>query len=333
MKHRFNIAWSLPILISAAAWHSPWAAWSALLLFQLALVGLERLPALGKSPEAESASRRHAVVLWLHVPLQAAMLAVGVLVAVRHPDNLLAVVALGIGVGGVTGGQGITMAHELGHSRRKIDVALAWGLMVSVLYAHFMVEHYRGHHVLAATDEDPASARLGQTLWNFLPRTLFGSWRSAWRLEAARVRSLRQGWARSALLRAMLLQGILLLAVTWVGGAPALLFWLVQAAYAIFLLETTNYIEHYGLHRRRGEPFAVQHAWNADHLVTNCFIVNLQRHSDHHMKAWKPYPELQALPGPQLPTGYAGCLFLALLPPIWNRVMGPRAHAWRAAQY
>lgn len=331
MNHRFNLAWLLPLLISAAAWYSPWAAWAALLLFQLTLVGLERLPAIGNSPAAVPATRRHHLVLWMHVPLQAAMLAVGVLVAVRHPDNLLAVVALGIGVGGVTGGQGITMAHELGHSRRKIDIALAWGLMISVLYAHFMVEHYRGHHVRAATDEDPASARLGQTLWNFLPRTLAGSWRSAWRLEAARLRALRQGWARSALLRAMLLQGLLLLAVVAFGGVPALVFWLVQAGYAIFLLETTNYIEHYGLQRRRGEPFAMQHAWNADHLITNCFIVNLQRHSDHHMKAWKPYPELEALPGPQLPTGYAGCLFLALLPPVWSRVMDPRARAWPAA--
>lgn len=330
MKHRFNLAWLLPLLIGAAAWYSPWAAWSALLVFQLTLVGLERLPALGSSPAAVPATRRHHFVLWVHVALQAALLAVGVLVAVRHADNLLAVVALGIAVGGVTGGQGITMAHELGHSRRKIDIALAWGLMGSVLYAHFMVEHYRGHHVRAATDEDPASARLGQTLWNFLPRTLLGSWGSAWRLEVARVRLLRRGWARSALLHAVLLQGLLLLAVIVIGGTPALLFWLVQAGYAIFLLETTNYIEHYGLRRRRGEPFAMQHAWNADHLLTNCFLVNLQRHSDHHMKAWKPYPELQALAGPQLPTGYAGCLFLALLPPAWNRVMDPRARTWRA---
>ena len=115
-------------------------------------------------------------------------------------------------------------------------------------------------------------------------------------------------------------------------GAGALLFWLVQAAYAVFLLEAINYIEHYGLERSAGadgrpEPFAMQHAWNADHALTNCFIANLQRHSDHHMHAWKPYATLEALPGPQLPTGYAGCLFLASVPRLWFRAMQPRLAA------
>jgi alkane 1-monooxygenase len=114
-------------------------------------------------------------------------------------------------------------------------------------------------------------------------------------------------------------------------GAPALLFWIVQAAYAVFLLEAINYIEHYALVRRdaggRPEPFGAQHAWNADHALTNCFIANLPRHSDHHLHAWKPYVTLEALPGPQLPTGYAGCLFLASVPRLWFGVMHRRLAA------
>ena len=111
-----------------------------------------------------------------------------------------------------------------------------------------------------------------------------------------------------------------------------LAFWLLQSAFAVWLLETVNYIEHYGLQRRTGadgrpEPFGVQHAWNADHVVSNSVLANLQRHSDHHMHAGKRYPELQALPGPQLPTGYAGCLLLAAIPPWWFRVMEPRLRA------
>ena len=108
----------------------------------------------------------------------------------------------------------------------------------------------------------------------------------------------------------------------------------MQSAHAVFLLETVNYIEHYGLVRRhqaqRYEPFGVAHAWNADHLLTNCVLANLQRHSDHHLHAWKPYAELEALPGPQLPTGYAGCLFLASVPPLWFTVMHPRLDALAA---
>jgi alkane 1-monooxygenase len=238
-------------------------------------------------------------------------------------------------VGGVTGSQGITFAHELGHSKSRLDRALGWLLMGSVLYAHFMVEHYRGHHPRAATQDDPATARRGESLWRFLPRTLAGSLASAWRLEAQQLARLRRGWPRSPLLWATVAQAALLAALAAWGGSAALLFWLVQAAYAVFLLEAINYVEHYGLERRRvdgrPEPFGVQHAWNADHALTNCFIANLQRHSDHHMHAWKPYQALQALPGPRLPTGYAGCLFLASVPPLWFRLMHRRLAALPAA--
>jgi alkane 1-monooxygenase len=194
-----------------------------------------------------------------------------------------------------------------------------------------MVEHYRGHHPRAATFDDPASARRGESLWRFLPRTLAGSWASAWALEAQQLHQLRRGWARSPLLWATALQAAwLALVAAWLGPL-ALLFWLLQSAYAVFLLEAINYIEHYGLERRvqggKREPFGVQHAWNADHAITNALIANLQRHSDHHMHAWKPYAELEALPGPQLPTGYAGCLFLASVPWLWFRAMHPRLAA------
>jgi alkane 1-monooxygenase len=244
----------------------------------------------------------------------------------------LAVVAVGFAVGGITGSQGITFAHELGHSKRRSDRALAWALMTSVCYAHFMVEHYRGHHPRAATRVDPASARRGESLWRFLPRTLGGSLASAWALEARQNEQLKRGWLRSPLAVATAVQGVWLLVLGLAFGPKALLFWLVQSAYAVFLLEAVNYIEHYGLERQatasgRAEPFGLHHAWNADHVLTNSILANLQRHSDHHMHAWKPYAELQPLPGPQLPTGYAGCLFIASVPRWWFALMEPRLKA------
>ncbi|MBX3637622.1 MAG: alkane 1-monooxygenase, partial [Rubrivivax sp.] len=290
------------------------------------------LPALAHSPPAAPQTAWHRTCLRLHVPLQAALLALGLAIAAGggHPAWMVALLALG--VGGVTGSQGITFAHELGHSRSRFDRALGWGLMVSVNYAHFMVEHYRGHHVRVATEADPASARRGESLWRFLPRTLAGSWTSAWALETRRLQQLRRGWGRSPLAWAMVVQGSLLIGIAWALGPLALLFWVLQSAYAVFLLEAINYIEHYGLQRRvlpggRVEPFGAQHAWNADHLLTNSVIANLQRHSDHHLHAWKPYAELSPLAGPQLPTGYAGCLFLASVPRWWFRVMHPRLDA------
>ena len=323
----FACAWLLPVAVGSAAMASPWAAWGVMLAVQLGLALAERHPGwqrTGSPVAAPSAGFR--AVLHGHVLLQAALLALGVVLAQRA-ESLWAVVALGLGVGGVTGSQGITFAHELGHRRSRLDRVLAWALMASVLYAHFMVEHYRGHHPRAATDADPASARAGESLWRFLPRTLSGSLASAWRLEAARLRQHRRGWGASPLLWVSVAQVAGLAALGTAFGWPALLFWAVQSAYAVFLLEAINYIEHYGLRRAPGERFGMGHAWNADHAPTNAIIANLQRHSDHHLHAWKPYETLAPLPGPQLPTGYAGCLFLASVPPLWFRVMHPRLRA------
>lgn len=326
---RFVIAWGFPLAILAALvlGHSGWLALGALAAIQLLLALVEWLP-FGHVAFAPSRPVLfHRLVLRLHVPLQFTLLAAGVWIAVSPGGSALGVVAAGLAVGGVSGAQGITFAHELGHSRSRLDRLLAWLLMSSVLYAHFMVEHYRGHHVNAATPLDPASARFGESLWRFLPRTLAGSLASAWRLERARIASHRSPWWRSPLLWATAGQFAFVGGLWAAFGPRAAGFWLVQAAYAVFQLEAINYIEHYGLRREPGEKFGLQHAWNADHALTNSLIANLQRHADHHMKAWKPYPALEALDGPQLPTGYVGCLLLAYCPPLWFKVMHARLPA------
>jgi alkane 1-monooxygenase len=330
-RHRFALAWALPLMVGAAMLVSPLAAWATMFGIQVTLALAETVPAWRHSPAAAAPTAVQRFVLRAHVPLQAALLALGLWTVVTQSPGWTGVLLLALAAGGISGSQGITFAHELGHSRSRSDRVLAWLLMASVNYAHFMVEHYRGHHPRAATWGDPASARRGESLWRFLPRTLTGSWRSAWTLEAAQRRALRRGWGGSPLLWATLIQAACLATLVLVWGPKALAFWLLQSAYAVFLLETVNYIEHYGLqrteHGRRREPFGLQHAWNADHLITNSVIANLQRHSDHHMNAWKPFTALEPLPGPQLPTGYAGCLFLASVPPLWFRVMHRRLDA------
>jgi alkane 1-monooxygenase len=328
---RFTLAWALTLLVAAAAWVSPVAAWATMAGVQLLLALAERVPALQHSPAAAPQTTWHRACIRMHVPLQAGLLALALWLVATRDASVGAALLLGLAVGGITGSQGITFAHELGHSRSRLDRFLGWLLMACVNYAHFMVEHYRGHHPRAATLDDPASARRGESLWRFLPRTLIGSLRSAWRLEAQQLRQLRRGWQRSPLLWASAAQGLWLVTLlVWLGPLAAL-FWLMQSLYAVFLLETVNYIEHYGLQRKtagaRPEPFGVMHAWNADHLLTNSLLANLQRHSDHHMHAWKPYAELEPLPGPQLPTGYAGCLFLATVPPLWFAAMHRRLDA------
>ncbi|MEJ6023183.1 alkane 1-monooxygenase [Ramlibacter sp. PS4R-6] len=279
-------------------------------------------PGAHRSPPAGGSVGFLRWTLRLYVPVQVALLAVGIWVTARAEWAI--VVGVAYGAGFLTGAQGITFAHELGHSRNKVDRFLGWVLMTCVNYPQFMVEHYRGHHVKAATHDDPASARLGESLWRFLPRTVVGSTIHAWQLEAKRLVEMKRGWISSPLLWATAVNVAFLAGIVALAEWKVLFFWLFQSAFAVWLLETVNYIEHYGLSRAPREPFGVQHAWNADHVVSNSLLANLQRHSDHHVNAWKPAAQLEALPGPQLPTGYAGCLLLAAVPPLWFRVMHPR---------
>lgn len=338
--HASRLRWSdlrflLGILLPALTLHSvlvrPHLAGLVAVLVLFLLAGLEAaLPALARSPGplAEGGSLRW--VLRLFVPFELALLVAGAFVVVQA--DWATVLSVAVAVGFVTGGQGITFAHELGHSRHRADRALAWLLMTVAGYPQFMVEHFRGHHVHAATWDDPASARPGESFWAFLPRTLAGSLCSAWQLEGRQLERLQRGWWRSPLLWATLAILGWVLALAALGAWKLLAFWVVQSAVAIWLLEAVNYVEHYGLQRRlqpdgRPEPFGVAHAWNADHLITNSLLANLQRHSDHHVHAWKPFAQLEALPGPQLPTGYAGCILLATVPPLWFAVMEPRRAA------
>jgi alkane 1-monooxygenase len=165
---RFALAWLFPISVGVAAFNSPWWGYAVGTAIQIGMALVELLPSGRSSPPAAKWSPWFAWCVRLHVPLQAVLLGIGVWMAQQQAATglgLLAVVALGIGVGSVTGGQGITFAHELGHSKSKLDRTLGWCLMASVNYGHFMIEHFRGHHPRAATHADPASARRGETLW------------------------------------------------------------------------------------------------------------------------------------------------------------------------
>jgi alkane 1-monooxygenase len=312
----------------AVAW---WAAGSWIFI----AVADSQWPGAQRSPQPVGAQPQLQWLLRLFVPLQLVLLLAGLRAAAN--SDWLVVAGLAFGVGFVTGGQGITFAHELGHSRNRFDRALAWGLMASVNYSHFMVEHYRGHHPRAATRDDPATARRGEGLWRFLPRTLAGSFVNAWRLEALQLRRMRRGWLASPLAWCWGLNLLLLVVLAASGATRMLAFWVGQSVMAIWLLETVNYVEHYGLERHvaadgRREAFGIQHAWNADHAISNSLLANLQRHSDHHMHPWSPFPELQALPGPQSPACYAGCLLLAAVPPLWFALMEPRLESAVAVQ-
>jgi alkane 1-monooxygenase len=233
---------------------------------------------------------------------------------------------------GALGGVAINTAHELGHKKDALERWLSKIALAQSCYGHFYVEHNRGHHARVATPEDPASARFGETFWEFLPRSVFGSLHSAWRLEAQRMR--RRGkspWhLGNEVLNAWLMSVVLWGVLIAVFGPALIPFVIIQAVYGVSLLEAVNYLEHYGLVRqktatRRYERCAPEHSWNSDHLVTNLLLFHLQRHSDHHANPTRRYQALRRIDrAPNLPSGYASMITLAYFPPLWRRVMDHR---------
>ena len=268
------------------------------------------------------------------IPIQYAAL---VFACTRWAGGQLSVIEdLGLAVTvAMVGGIAINTAHELGHKRPRHEKWLAKIALAQSAYGHFFIEHNRGHHVRVATPEDPASSRLGESFWEFLPRTVWGSLSSAAHLERQRLgrvgtrffspqNDILNAWAMS-----LLLFGGLIAIFGW-RVAP----WLaVQAVIAFSLLEVVNYLEHYGLLRQRLEDGRYErcrpeHSWNSDNIASNVFLYHLQRHSDHHAHPTRRFQALRHFDQlPELPSGYASMILLAYATPLWFRVMDPRVLA------
>ena len=236
---------------------------------------------------------------------------------------------------GMLSGISINTAHELGHKRTWLEGWLAKIALAPVAYGHFYVEHNRGHHSKVATPEDPASARMGESFWTFLWRTMGGSAKSAVRVETARLKRKGRGfWTwRNELLQSWGMSVVFFVGLTALFGWKVLPFLIVQAFIGASLLESVNYCEHYGLLRKkrdngRYERCRPEHSWNNDHIVTNIFLFHLQRHSDHHAHPTRRYQSLRHFDeAPELPTGYAGMIVLSYFPPLWRKVMDKRVVA------
>ena len=277
-------------------------------------------------------------ITWLWVPVQYAMVVWAVSVAASAQLSPLEWIGLAVSTGTIAGTVGITFAHELVHRPGKFERALGEIVLAATSYAHFAIEHVYGHHRHVGTPRDPATARFGESLYRFLPRCVFGSLASASRFEIERLAKRGRGplHPSNRMLRYAATQLAIYAALFWIAGPLGALFFFVQAVVAFSLLETINYIEHYGLERQemdsgRFERIAPWHSWNSSHRVSNWLLINLARHSDHHLTAAKRYQMLEHVDAaPQLPAGYGAMFVAALLPPLWHRVMDPRVVDWRA---
>lgn len=240
---------------------------------------------------------------------------------------------------GVVGGIiAINVGHELIHKPTRLE-QLTGGLLLSLVsYAGFKVEHIYGHHVNVSTPLDASSAKFNQSLYHFLPRAFLYNFLNAWNIQKKRLNNNNRSllsiknellwYYLFTILVASICGGLF-----WLWGstfAYGVLFFIAQSVVAFTLLEVVNYIEHYGLHRKetthgRFERVTPEHSWNSNYLLTNMFLFQLQRHSDHHAYAARRYQVLRHYDtSPQLPFGYATMVLLALIPPIWRAVMNPR---------
>jgi len=247
------------------------------------------------------------------------------------------------GLGVISGAVGIVYSHELMHQKNRLERGLADLLLSMVLYSHFRSEHMLVHHRWVGTPRDAVSARYNEGFHRYFARVLIDCPRSAWRAEAQMLarKGLSPWNRRNPFWKYLALQLVMLGLAFAIGGWEGLGLFLVQALSAVWQLELTNYIEHYGLTRRhlgegRYEHVLPRHSWNAAHKVSNWFLINLQRHSDHHYKPDRRFPLLQtydADEAPRLPHGYMVMTAVAMIPPLWRRQMNPRVRAWRRQFY
>ncbi len=271
---------------------------------------------------------------YLYLPIQYAGLVFACWLWSHGGLSTLDSVGLALTVGMVSG-IAINTAHELGHKRASLERWLSRVALAQSGYGHFFIEHNRGHHVRVATPEDPASARFGESFYAFLPRTVLGSVRSAWELERTRLRRVGAPTVgpRNDILTAWAMTAILFAALAVAFSPIVLPYLVIQAVVGFTLLEVVNYLEHYGLLRQRREDgryerTRAEHSWNSNNTASNVLLYHLQRHSDHHANPIRRYQALRHVDdAPQLPTGYAGMILLALAPPLWRRVMDHRVLA------
>ncbi len=331
--------YTTPFIVYLLAWlsftHTGWWCWLAL-LYAWVLIPLTELVLKPNAANMEAAEeemakkdRTYDYILYGIVLLQYPVL-IFFLFSMQQPDLSTAdIVARVLTMGLLCGTFGINVGHELGHRTNKIEQFMAKALLLTSLYMHFFIEHNKGHHKHVATPDDPSSAPYGQSLYAFWIRTITGTYSSAWAIAADDLK--KQGlpalhW-KNEMLQFQLLQLLVIIGIYFAFGGVITLYFIGAAITGILLLETVNYIEHYGLRRKQTadgkyERAMPAHSWNSNHVIGRLMLFELSRHSDHHYLASRKYQILRHHDNaPQMPTGYPGMMILSLFPPAWFYVM------------
>ncbi|HRI26877.1 MAG TPA: alkane 1-monooxygenase [Chitinophagales bacterium] len=343
---KYTFVYLVPIVVSLSIWaDSLWTYFAVFFVFGIipAIELFTHASTYNLTEIEEEIAKNDQLydwLLYLLVPAQYALL-LFFLFEIRQSQNLPLYLLIGkiSAFGMACGILGINAAHELGHRSTSYEQTMSKMLLLTTLYMHFFIEHNRGHHKNVSTDADPASSRYGETVYAFYFRSIWGSWISAWRLEAKRLakKGLPFWSVHNQMLRFQIIQ-LLLIAGIGIGfGLLTLLCFLAAATIGFLLLETVNYIEHYGLRRKKKgdiyERVLPVHSWNSNHPIGRLALLELSRHSDHHYMASRKYQILRHFDqSPQMPTGYPGMMILALIPPLWFAVMHRQINKYKQMQ-
>jgi len=336
MSYPYCVAYIVPLLVWYSAnqgvfWSIIWLVFGGIPLLEFVSGEDKENPTEQEEKELlQQNSFRLITMIW--VPVQALFLLWAFWAAANWDLSVGNFIFLSISVGFVTGILGINISHELIHKADSRENYLGKLLLAMVCYGHWYTEHLWGHHKEVSTPHDPATSKLGETFYSFWPRSVIGSFWSAWAIEKAKAEKKKYSlWSlQNPTVEMGLISASIGFSALLIYGPKALALFLLQAFSAFSLLEIVNYIEHYGLERKAHgkdgyEPVNPLHSWNANARVTNFFLFKLQRHSDHHAFASRRYQILRSFDeSPQMPTGYAGMLLLALIPPLWFKVMNDR---------
>ena len=335
---KYLAAYVLPVCVALGlffggylTWLTPVVAFAVVPLLE-AVLGED---AQNDAPPTAATARLYDWLLYLNVPLLWGLLLTTIWQLTHYALPGWQQTGLVLSAATVVGTMGVNVAHELGHRATRLEKTLAHAQLLSALFLHFYIEHNRGHHRYIGTPRDPATARRGESFYAFLLRAVPGEFASAFHLEAERLeRKGVSAWSRqNDLLRYVAFEVVFVLALgAGLGWVTAGWFLLIAGA-GVVLFQLVDYVEHYGLVRREIEPGTWErvrpcHSWNADFILGRLLLYELTRHSDHHYQPARKYQTLRHLDlSPQLPAGYPTMMLLALVPPLWRRVMDPRADA------
>lgn len=334
------LKYAIPLLFNIGAWRSfhytGIIAWGPVILGFIIIPFLELLikPMHSNLDSAEEemakADSFYDWVLYLIVPIQYIVL-YQFLIHVQDADittmdRIGRIMVMGL----MCGVMGINVGHELGHRVNRTEQTLARMLLLTSLYMHFFIEHNRGHHKNVGTHEDASTARRNEPVYFFWLRSIRNVYVKAWQIAGDEQKKKGKSFLHNEMLHYQLIELAFCLLIGYWFGWMVLGYFLIAALIGILLLETVNYIEHYGLMRKplgdgKYERAMPEHSWNSDHVLGRIMLFELSRHSDHHYLASRKYQLLRHHDGsPQLPTGYPGSMLLAMIPPLWFRVMNKK---------